>query len=596
MRTTVITLLISAFLTGTVRADRQLPEAEILQIFETLTSQPRKTWISSGTISAAHEEYRAPSTTDEDEINDRISEEIQAYQAKTDKVEAAAHRQKMRLDAIPFNVRYELSNEYTMKSNVVVKYDGDRFYWEINVNSRTDSVKPSSDLAGNSMTMQFNMDWHARRAFAWDGQKYTLYSRSANNAIVDASGSTPRGVNGPLTAGLIRWGYGRYTYESLSAWQSSAVETLVGGQAQIHLTLSKSDGSQMRFVFDAERDYAVISHSVHGSGRATYNQYGNFQTISGRLVPTVIVIEQHDAGTNRLLASDFWDFTSISSNTLGVGDFSIDYEDGALIEYRSSVAASLAMYRHSQRLDTELLLAERLMFAASEKEQAQNCATAALRYATLRLGRNVSDRQLGQLVKGSNRKTSLYAMKEFVRGQGLHCRAVRTDIRTLKGLTDCEVILHLPNKNHFVLLADIDNANVWCIDLASKRFCYRADISFFGMDWTEGTALLISNTPITGSFNDIDDGGLQTITGGIGYTCTQLLQETDWLLCEYVGGWCLDYYMYWPERWGCEEAESGWCEDSLLLWLAACKCILNASETDCTLDGNWYFYYIAACE
>ncbi|MHC4116831.1 MAG: hypothetical protein ACYSWO_04920, partial [Planctomycetota bacterium] len=154
MRTATITLLISAFLIGTVHADRQLPEAEILQIFEVLTAQPRKTWISSGTIRATHEQFRASRTTDEGEITSRIAEEIREFQAKTDRVEVAAHIRKMRLDAIPFNVRYELSNRYTMKSSVVVKYDGSRFYWEVNVNSRSDSVRPGADLASNSMTRQ----------------------------------------------------------------------------------------------------------------------------------------------------------------------------------------------------------------------------------------------------------------------------------------------------------------------------------------------------------------------------------------------------------------------------------------------------------
>ena len=43
----------------------------------------------------------------------------------------------MKLDAIPFNVQYKLANEYSMSSREVVKYDGERFYWEITVNSRT---------------------------------------------------------------------------------------------------------------------------------------------------------------------------------------------------------------------------------------------------------------------------------------------------------------------------------------------------------------------------------------------------------------------------------------------------------------------------
>ena len=58
----------------------------------------------------------------------------------------------MKLDAIPFNVRYKLSNEWAMSSHVTVKYDNGRFYWEINVDSRSDSVKPDASLAGNYMT------------------------------------------------------------------------------------------------------------------------------------------------------------------------------------------------------------------------------------------------------------------------------------------------------------------------------------------------------------------------------------------------------------------------------------------------------------
>jgi len=135
-------------------ADRELDRTEILQIFEQLTSQPRKTWIPAGTIEATREEYKAPKTTDRNEINNRIGEKIQQYQSNPDKRELTENLQKMKLDALPFNVRYRLSNEYTMNSTVTIRYDGNRFYWEINVDSRNDSVKPSKDLAGNFMSDQ----------------------------------------------------------------------------------------------------------------------------------------------------------------------------------------------------------------------------------------------------------------------------------------------------------------------------------------------------------------------------------------------------------------------------------------------------------
>ncbi|MHC4626686.1 MAG: hypothetical protein ACYTDV_06865 [Planctomycetota bacterium] len=272
MRTTIITLLFSVLLTGTVWADRSLENAEISKIFKVLTDQPRRTWIDSGTISATHEEYRAPKTTDADEINNRISREIQKFQAKTDKAHAVA-RVRNRLDTVAFDTRYKLSNESKMNSNVLVKYDGERFYWEINANSRTDSVKPNADLSGE----QFDPARNARRIFVWDGQEYTIYSRSGHRAIVDATGSIPRGVTGPLTAGLIPWGYGAYTYENLSACESVAVEKHVDGKAQVHLTLMRSDGLQMFFVLDAERNFAVISHLEEGPNENTLKQYGHYQ-------------------------------------------------------------------------------------------------------------------------------------------------------------------------------------------------------------------------------------------------------------------------------------------------------------------------------
>src|SRR4030042_6741978 len=196
-------------------ADRELDRTEILQIFQKLTSQPRKTWISAGTIEATHEEYRAPKTTDPNEIKSQINERIQEYQNNQNKRELTESLQKMQLDAIPFNVRNELSNDSRMNSTVSVRFDGERFYWEINADSREDSLKPGADLAGNFMTEQFDLNWTAKRIFEWDGEKYTTYFLPGNHAIIDSTDNTPHVVNGPLTAGIIPWGYGFYTYENL---------------------------------------------------------------------------------------------------------------------------------------------------------------------------------------------------------------------------------------------------------------------------------------------------------------------------------------------------------------------------------------------
>ena len=252
-------------------------------------------------------------------------------------------------------------------------------------------------------------------------------------------------------------------------------------------------------------------------------------------------------------------------------------------------------------VDTDLLLAERLTFAASEGSQPQNCATAALKYTTSQLGKNVTDQQLAQLVSEPNNDTSLYAMKQFAQGLGLFCRAVKTDIQTLRDLEGCEVILHIPSKNHFVVLAGIDNEYVWSIDLAGSQFYYRTDLNFFSMDWIEGTALIISNQSIElqGSFTDIDDVGLNSIIGSdsMGYKCDLLLQEYHIIFCDYVAGECGGQYYWFQERWGCIRAQAGNCKNSVRIRYAKSPCIEDPYDPfNCTITGEWTTYYMLACK
>jgi hypothetical protein len=591
-----LAIVFSLFVSCIALADRTLDRTEILQIFEKLTSQPRKTWIPAGVIEATHEEYRAPQTTNLNEINNRIKKEAQEYQNKPDKRELTENLQQMKLDAIPFNVRYRLSNEYTMNSTVIVKFDGDRFYWEINVDSRTDSVKPGKGLEGNFMTDQFDLDWNARRIFAWDGEKYTTYSLPGNHAIVDSTGSTPHAVNGPLTAGVIPWRYGYCTYENLAAAESSAVEKYIDGKTRIHLTLDNSDGSEIAFVLDPQKDYAVISCSVIEQGNVvTYNQYANHRLISGNWVPTTILIEKHDAWTNKLLARDLWNLISISGDAPMPGSFNVEYETAALIEYHSSITDKPAMYRYSGIADTDLLLAERLVFAATEDLQPQNCATVSLKYVADRLGRDVTDQELAQLVRKPDKTTSLYPMKKFAQGLGLYCRAVKTNVQTLKSLSGCEIILHIPGKNHFVVLESIDAGYVWSIDLANNKFYYCTDVNFFGMD----CAFLVSNQPIQlqGNFTEIDDGQLHNIIGGSGYSCTNLLQEYHVIPCDDTPGECVGYYEKYYERWGCESAPSGSCSSSRMLRYRESPCIEDPYDPEaCDTTGEWEYYYMRACD
>ncbi|MFA5252841.1 MAG: hypothetical protein WC454_09705, partial [Phycisphaerae bacterium] len=217
------------------------------------------------------------------------------------------------------------------------------------------------------MTENFNLDWNTRRIFAWDGKKYTTYFLPGNNAIVDTTGRTTPAVNGPLTAGLIPWGYGFYSYDKLAAADAVAIEKQIDGQTIIHLTLNNSDGSQMEFVMDPQKDYAVTSCQISRDGDVvTSRQYFNYQSIAGGWIPSAILLEQYEAGSNRLLARDLWDITNVDANAPESSDFEVSYGADALIEHFSFSGGKSEIYRYSQRVDTNLLLAERLAYAASE--------------------------------------------------------------------------------------------------------------------------------------------------------------------------------------------------------------------------------------
>ena len=144
---TVLTLL---YVSGFVVAERQLERDEILQMFRVLTDQPRDTWIQNGVIRAEHLEYKA-------------------------------------------------STELIMESTVTVRYDGNRFYWKINI----DSCSAEQEISERVSRDRIDLERNARRVFIWDGQKYMMYFRPGNHAIVtEDTSEIPVAVNGPLTGNL----------------------------------------------------------------------------------------------------------------------------------------------------------------------------------------------------------------------------------------------------------------------------------------------------------------------------------------------------------------------------------------------------------
>lgn len=582
------TLIAVLFLCCSAFADRQLDRSEVLEIFDTLTQTPRKAWIPIGTIQATHQEYRTSQTTDANHINARIAEKVQAYQNNPDKRDLTAELQTMKLEVIPFNVRYKLSNKYTMGSTVTVKVDGEKFYWQIDVDSRSDLVKPAPDLAGNFLTEEFDLSCNEKRVFAWNGQSYINYFRPLNHVTIEPERFP---VNGPLTAGVIPWGYGRYTLQGLIKASSSA--TQIG--TEIYLTIQRANGQEM-FVLDLAKDLALLQYSsVKQDGRMRVQVYGGYQSINGKWYPGTLLIEEYDTGIEpqRLLARDIWNYTSIS--LAKPDDFSVQYEYDAFIEDFTFSGDKPLQYRYSapeplpiSKVNTNELKMERLEFTSAGSKQ--NCATASLKYVCDKLGIKCSWETLSQLVHGKEKMTTLAEMQQFVQSRGLEANAVKTNVEMLTGAHDYQVIVHLPGQNHFVVLGDIDSEYVRLIDLSSNTFYYLRTIDWFNSTW-DGTALLVSK-----NFVKLDYNSLKKIFGAedCGEQCNTSCSSAGESPCSGSPPFCGSHTIRYS-RTCCGSSASGSCSESSMVYKIKESCSEDIISGDCEGDGDWTSFFMSAC-
>ena len=542
---------------------------------------------------ATHEEYRAARTTDEARIEAEIQRQIEAYEANPNKAEVTPEAQDMALQAIPFNVRYKLANEYRMTSKVTIKYDGSNFSWSIDAASRSDSVSLPDDLKNNYFVRYFNMDWNANRVFTWDGQKYTIQMTSAKQAMVDAAGNLPHNVHGPLTAGVIPWGSGMFSSSNLTTTATSASKLSLEGKTQIDMTVQAKDGSIMTFTLDPALDNAVTAYTWRGSLKlARSNHYSGHKKIGDKWVPMTILVEETDVETGRLLKSDKWDITYI--DTKAPRNFSVAMTTGTQVEYFSPVSVASSIYTYSNTVDTDALLADQIAFNVARERSPQNCATAALKFVGARFGKTASDSDLTRLV-GSNGKTSLETLARTARGMGLYARAVTTDLASLRKLSACKAILHLPRSDHFVAVDSIEGSDVWLADLSSNRFFYRMSVDRLALEWSKGTALLVSTQPIQDSFTDLR---LAADVWGGGRSCTLVLQVREPIGCDdgLAEYGCDGYYQWNHYRLGCEDAASGTCSEQIFPFGIQCICIPDIENLyNCYGDGEWISVYNYAC-
>ena len=166
---------------------------------------------------------------------------------------------------------------------------------------------------------------------------------------------------------------------------------------------------------------------------------------------------------------------------------------------------------------------------------------------------------------------------------------------------DCQVIIYLPIQRHYVVLAGVDDEEVWIIDMDNRKFLYNMEIDKFNRDIELGAYLLISNQPLILDDNliEIEDEQLNQFTGGeTGYCCTEKIQEADTGLCsEMTYGMCLSVYTVWSELYKCETCEgSGECFGEPHISSYWSVCIIDPDSLEfCIIDGEWRAQYARAC-
>ncbi len=542
---------------NTAFADRILDRSEILEIFQILTEQHRNTWIQKGTIEGKR-------------------------------------------------IKFETSTGFITESEHTVQYDGERFTWRITMNSRTKVIEGTNE---QKVIFEDRLDFKGskERIFIWDGESYTLCFKSGKEAIVrEEPTDIPVVVNGPLTAGIIPWGFGTFSYESLIEMNFSAKEVEVEGNKQIHINLDGNNMPNMFFVLDTSKEYAMLSCSInYENGSITTRTYDDYTHIDNKWIPTTIIIEKYDA-QQVLLAYDNWQITSISPIISNSFDSSAYFDKDILIQYHSKLIDKPLFYKSNNAIDSQSLLMNKLAMEVSwqgENEEYHNCATAAVEYALDSMNIPVNSQQMRSLVKTNEKHTNLYDLKNFIENKELYCKAVKGC--NIKGFSDIpgdyRVIIYLPVQKHYVVLAQVDGEQVWLIDMDSRKFLYNVEVDKFNAYMESGAYLLISSQPLilNDSLIEIKDEQLNQFTGGqTGYCCTEKIQSADYVSCSDMNDdMCVGIYEVWLELYKCAPCENGnECFGGPELSSYWDVCIEDMNNIgNCTIAGAWIPEYARAC-
>jgi hypothetical protein len=545
-------------------AGRVWTSAETEALLRTLTDSPRQYWIECGRIQAVHLNYRQ-------------------------------------------------TDDWLAQTEETIVFDGQRFRWDITLDSDEQGA-PAPMKPGQRPLGIIDKASNRNRVFAWDGQRYIRYYPNTDYAVISeqAAASAPV-LRGPLTAEIIPWGFGDYALSVLLSRQPRVEEDSLNGRGVLRLSLQHPTihpPLQHVLLLDPSLDYAVLSSTAESEAVRIHTTYADFVQVKGRWVPRQIQTERYAKRPQGLdlISYEDWQFTQVDSTEPTDEALHPRFREGTLVEVHPGGGRESLLYYSREQADIAGLLTEKMSQPGSQMENKRNCASAAVELLKRRFASAVlpEPQPAAAAALTDDDLTSLYEVKQKLEQAGLYCQAVQTDLETLRGLSNCGIIVHLPNQKHYLVVDRIDSRSVWTIDLSSRKFYWKWRIEDFVRDWKDGTALLVADTPtrLPTQLHTLSPMQLYEIVGGDGdlfenYSCTQKIQEDDWIPCPMPIGGTICYgllYVFYP-RFGCVEDENGgFCEGRPMDGMDVSPCLTDPYEFgSCTL-GDFHTTYIRACK
>lgn len=307
-------------------------------------------------------------------------------------------------------------------------------------------------------------------------------------------------------------------------------------------------------------------------------EFRSFKLQASGLPKTVsVILLDHD---DKLISGRLYEFTKVTTK-VNAHELVLVPANGNIVEYviPGLKPGSTVLYEETGTLNTSKLLAKKLEYDRLPKPG--NCATASIMAASALLGVEPKSTSF----RGN---TSLASVADALATSSLYTLAATFCLDEME--PSDVVLIHLPVKNHFVVLAGVTEHEVWGIDLSSKRFLFSLSkdqaVRAFGRTHN---GLVISNEPITRyaamAANPDDLIGATPSPG----SCTK-----KWW--SFYMQDCL--HQYWMpcverdpviiyDRYRCEDSETEYCVDNQhLVWMSGWDCYEHPS-LGCMIDFSF---------